>query len=145
MKLLITLSLLFTSTLSLACSCALMSAQDLLKNSDVVFLATAKEDSQAFQRTINDDWLGGTAMTTTFNIIADYKNTGFGEVSIISPVDYGANCGIEFKKNDGVILVSANENPSTKEMVTSSCAVAWLNTPETYNLLLELESLNSSI
>lgn len=143
MKILLTMCLLVSSTVSIACSCALQTAESMLRDADLVFLGIAKSDSQAFQRSIDDDWLGGTAMSTPFEVIADYKNTGFGEVNVISPVDYGANCGIEFKKQDGVVLVTASKNPVTNEMVTSSCSVTWLNTPATYNLLMELEALNS--
>lgn len=144
MKILIILSFLLGSSLSLACTCALLSAESMLRDADIVFLGIAKDDSHAIERASTDDWLGATAMTTSFNIIADYKNTGFGEANVISPVNYGANCGIEFKKQDGVVLVTASQNPDTKEMVTSSCSVAWLDSPETYSLIMELEALNSS-
>lgn len=53
----------------------------------------------------------------------------------------GANCGVDFKANDGVLIVIGSKNPTTGEMVTSSCGVRWIDNSQAYELMLELETL----
>ena len=136
--------LMLNAGIASACSCALLSASDILRDSDTVILGSANYDSRPITRSVDeDDWLGATAMLTEFRVIRDYKGGAQSDVSFLSPVDLGANCGIDFKANDGVILVIGNKNPITGELVTSSCGVRWVNNTEAYELMIELEVLAS--
>lgn len=141
--LIVTLMVFFTSIgVANACSCALMSAEDVLKNSDALILGSAIHDSEAITRTEgSDDWIGENAMLTNFKVIRDYKNSGDTKLNVVTPVNLGANCGIDFKAKDGILLISAHINEVTGELISSSCGVRWINDASDYDLMIELEEL----
>lgn len=144
MKLLfITIILISTTNITWACSCANLTAIDLLQNSDTVSLAIAKSDSLEITREMSDedDWVGRTAALTEFEIINDYKRFNQKKINVISPIDMQTNCGIHFKK-DEIVILSTTQHPTTFEMVTSSCSIAHLDNQQAYRLMIELDVLS---
>lgn len=128
---------------SAACTCANLTASEILEQSDSVTLAVTKFDSTTITREMSDedDWVGQIGILTEFEVVSDYKRTDLKSLNVISPLDEGENCGIDFEKDD-IVVLSTIRHPTTFEMVTTACSASKLNNSEAYELMLELEKLS---
>lgn len=128
---------------AIACSCAELNADELLRDRSAVVLAIAQGSSIVItrERSDEDDWVGTTGMLTTFKVITDYKSTGTKIINVISNPPELGRCGAEFKDGE-VIVLSTIEHPTTFEMITTACSVSWLDNSKTYKLMMELDSIS---
>lgn len=100
-----TLSIIFTTSAALACSCADWdSASEMLKNADSVVLAIPTEESQPVPATVfGPDFVD--MQKTGMKIVRHYKGKYKKFFYLFAEKDTGANCGASFKKNSGLYLV----------------------------------------
>jgi len=138
-----TIFLTFISHSTWACTCVNLDAETLLSESETVSLAKVKSDSFEITREMSDedDWVGTTGVLTEFHVINNYKNSKNKSMRVISPVDENGNCGIDFKK-DEIIILSTIRHPTTFELVTTSCSIAHLDGQKAYKLMIELDELS---
>jgi len=136
------LSLMGAST-AMACSCAQMEAEDLLKSSDMLFVGYPSSDTVLTGERA-DDFSTLKENVTEFGVTKGFVNTTAKKVKLYSHNGVAASCGIELKAYDGVYLVSAYKDPETGKTQTSSCDLGYVGNEETYNTIIKLEKLTSS-
>lgn len=105
----------FLATASaLACSCIeeYPTAKELLKNSHSVFIGIPARNSEI----VSEE-----TQKTQFTVIRNFKNARSSTQTIFSTRDNGANCGINFEKDKGILLVTTDL--SNGKPFTSSCSV----------------------
>ena len=130
------ITLLLSPSYLFACTCADISAEQLLMDSDAVVLAISTNDSITITREMSDeeDWVGEIGVLTEFEVVSDYKNTELTKMNAISPMEV-ERCGVKFKKDD-IVILSSMRHPTTFEMIVSACSVSQLNNPEAYELMM---------
>lgn len=130
---------LLSAQAAFACSCDEWGTPaEMLKRNHAVFLGVASSDSVRVG--YDPDIGGGPLMRTKFSVIKGFKNVP-GKVVYIRGVQAdGANCGADFKKDDGLWLVLAFKNSQDK-LETSSCALNKINNESSYKFLRELNKL----
>lgn len=79
-------------------------------------------------------------MTTKFTVLRDFKNGTKKEIEFFSVRGNGGNCGVDFKKDDGIYLAFAYEYEGILEI--SSCSVGYVS-PEDPRMVAILRELNS--
>ena len=139
--LLIVASLVLSTSTALACSCAMMTAESIIKNSDIVFLGGAESDSK-LTGVVNPEFPSQKENKTTFYITKAYKNLSSASIDLYGSKPDGSNCGIEFKNDNGVYIVSAYLDPSSKKYFTSVCDVGHLGDESMLQMLLDLEKIS---
>lgn len=114
MKVLFTLLILSQVYSVMACSCAeeYPSASRVLKENHSVFIGIPDENS----RTVDSE-----TRKTRFTVIKNFKNARSGTQLIYSIADSGANCGVEFKRHQSIMLVKTNKYQN--KVWTSVCAI----------------------
>ena len=104
---------------ALACSCRVMTPEEHVAETELIFIGTAKE-------TIHSDEEGSETVYTVFAVKEMLKGKGApGEELFISHLaDLGGNCGINFE--DGKeMLVLANDEPGEETPATTNlCTMA---------------------
>lgn len=145
-NLFIMLSMALMSSTALACQCQMMTedlAQEMLDDNDAVVLAKAGQDSRAVYNINPDEGMmeDNVVNSTRFSILKDYKNTNFKSINIESPLDMGANCGINFKK-DQVVIIGAIKSASDGTLFTTSCGTIDLADSASYDLMIRLDQIS---
>lgn len=128
---------------AVACTCADLTAEDLLQESDTVVLAIAQGDSVEIirEQSDEDDWVGTTGMLTSFKVITNYKSVGKKSINVITNPPELGSCGANFKSGE-VVVLSTIQHPTTFEMVASACSVSWLDNSKTYELMMKLDLIS---
>lgn len=135
------LTFLLSSLFSLsafACSCAeFPNAEVLLQSDSPVFLGIPEKSVQIGE---GDEW--GPVMQTRFTVVRAYKNVSGAQIDVLSTKDNGANCGVHFKGNDGLYLITTFGGPNRAG--TSGCGIAYVSSDNEYmlKLLSELSLLS---
>ena len=107
-----------TST-AMACSCQRWgTAQEMLKRHSEAFIAIAESDSVEIG--VSTEPSEGKLYRTKFSVVRDYKRRNK-TVEVVSFENNGANCGITFKKDDGVWLLFADKYSG--KLNVSGCTV----------------------
>ena len=130
------LSLSTISMNSVACSCAEIrgNARMFMQGATSVFIGIPATTSRP---TGAQGQYGDTEVKTTFKILKNFKNSFQKEVSLYSTKDSGANCGTEFKKNAGAVLIFTYMD--NNKLSTDGCSVLSIDHDQyTAEVLLEL-------
>lgn len=134
----ITLSTFFISQSIYACSCMQWgSAKEMLMSFDAAFLAIPSEASQTIGR--DEDW-GEDLMETKFSVVKSFKGKKLSTVALRSIRDSGANCGLDFQKDDRLWLIFATKEEDGTYSA-NSCTISGLYSTEDRAFLRELNSL----
>ena len=139
--LLIGLITVFSASSALACSCAEMVAEDLTKESDMLFVGYPTTDSILTGEEDSD--FGTKENMTKFQVTRGFINAA-SEVTLFSHDGYEASCGVIMKAYDGVYLISGYKNPESGKTHFNSCSLGFVGNEDTYNTILKLESLSST-
>lgn len=134
MKILALLMSLFIGN-AIACSCLEMDdAREWLKFSDIVFIGTPTSNSRVIG-TMD----GQPMQNTTFRVSRVFKNVNSAIVSIRTEKSDGANCGANFRRNQGPFLIFANKQRN--KFYSSGCSIADVRrrTAEMDSFLRDLE------
>jgi hypothetical protein len=121
-----------------ACSCAeWKDLKKMLDESKEVMLIIPTEDSVSKGTGTS----GMEEMTTKFSVVRDFKNGTKKEIEFFSFKGNGGNCGVDFKKEDGIYLVFAEEYNGILEI--NSCSVGYVSAedPNMVKILKELSAL----
>jgi hypothetical protein len=119
MRLLIALAALVIAANSFGCDCAEWpSARLMFQGADAVFVGRPNENSHVI----------GTSgpsvrVQTEFRVLRSFKNVGT-KVRILSEQGDGGNCGTDFRRNEGPILVFAYRVRG--KLTTDSCGLQYL-------------------
>jgi len=92
---------------ALACSCAEWGgAKEMLRSSDTAILAVPLEDSRFYK---NGEYVP--LVKTYMRIVKRYKGKFKKNAFIITEKGDGGNCGIDFKKHEGLFLIFGYMGP----------------------------------
>lgn len=119
-----------------ACSCEEMSgsAKEFLKDADSVFLGVPTQDSVIIS--VGGEYQSPDVMTN-FKVVRNFKAAAAKNITVYSEKGDGANCGVDFKANEGLILIFSYLHEG--KLYTNDCSVAGINFNEfSSKLILEL-------
>lgn len=134
----ITLSTFFISQNIYACSCMEWgSAKEMLLSFDAAFLAIPSEASQVIGR--DEDW-SEDLIETKFSIVKNFKGKKLSTVALRSVRDTGANCGLDFQKDDRLWLIFATKEEDGTYSA-NSCTISGLYSADERAFLRDLNSL----
>ena len=135
-RLILTLLTLSTST-AFACSCQNWgTAAEMLKRHSDAFIAIPESDSVVIGD--SDEPGEGKLLKTKFSIVRDYKRRNK-TVEVRSFENTGGNCGITFKKDDGVWIVFADKYSG--KLNVNGCSVGSALDAGVYPLIRDLNKL----
>lgn len=110
-----------------ACSCASWEgASEMISSSDTVVLGVPTDDG-VFHST--DDEFGEDLYRYGINIVKKFKGKYNKFMYVLSYKGDGANCGVFFKKYDGLYLIAGYKVPGSKYYHTEGCSVGYV-TPD---------------
>jgi hypothetical protein len=109
---------LFAGDAALACKCRLLSADELLNASDVIFEGAARRTRPT----------GGRSAVTAFRIVAAYKGVTRGQLVRVQHLSGpSASCGVHFARGR-THLISASREAAGAPLSASACMLASMRT-----------------
>lgn len=133
-----------TATSALACSCAMMTADQLMQSSDVVFIGVLAGNS-VLTGTVDSEFPTEMENKTPFYVTKAYKNaTARKTMDVYSTKGNGANCGVDFQNDNGVYVISAFEDSNSGKLITSSCNLGYLGNDYILDLVKDLNKLTNT-
>lgn len=134
MKMLTILTIgLLASLQAFACSCRGWETVEDLKQYDAIWLAIPEEASTVVST--NNTRI----LSTKFNVIKSFKGQGSKLRHLRSIQDDGANCGISFVANQGLVLIGSSKGADGK-LTTNVCSVGYVDgqDPRIMNIIRDL-------
>lgn len=123
---------LFSIGSALACSCSEWgSAQQMLKEADAVVLAIPVSDSKvdpSVSPRVYDSL--GPIVKTDMKVVRHFKGKYKKFFYLYTEKDLGGNCGVNFKKQDGMYLVFAYMQNG--RYFTESCSIGQVDSEDSY-------------
>lgn len=134
----LTLASFFISQSIYACSCMEWgSAREMLMSFDAAFLAIPSQTSETIGR--DEEW-GEDLIETKMTVVRGFKGTKGSSVALRSIRDSGANCGLDFRKDDRLWLIFASyEEDGT--LSANSCTISGLYNEQELRFLRELTKI----
>lgn len=143
MRLFIMIGLILFNVKAYGCSCAIMEADSIMANSDVVFIGAPLENS-TLTGVVDPEFPSQRENRTPFYVTKSYKNLTVDTIDLYSSMPDGANCGIEFINDNGVYVVAGYQDPNSKKYYTSVCDIGHLGDQAILDLVLELEKISKN-
>ena len=127
MKFLVSLaifSVMIISSQAHACSCEFLSMEnfrEFIKDADSVILGVPSQDSQSIGI---GEW-EVEEVKTKMSIVKNFKGKHTSTIDLVSLKSDGGNCGVDFKKYDGLYLIFSYLEEG--KYVTSGCDVEYID------------------